>query len=118
MARPPSKSTPKDFAAEGDVNLSARRTDWQSRHVGAAARALLDEDARYFLHQSLSTPCLTAIKSASGVWLETVDGQRIMDFHGNSVHQLGRTGSLFRAASSCATFMIRCTGTVGTWCAK
>ena len=89
MARPPSRSTPKDLAAEGDVNLSARRADWQARHVGAAARALLEEDARYFLHQSLSTPCLTAIKSASGIWLEALDGQRIMDFHGNSVHQLG-----------------------------
>lgn len=89
MARPPSKSTPKDFAAEGDVNLSPRRTQWQARHVGAAARALLEEDARHFLHQSLSTPCLTALRSASGIWLETVDGQRIMDFHGNSVHQLG-----------------------------
>jgi len=89
MARPPSRSTPKDLAAEGDVNLSARRADWQVRHVGAAARALLEEDARYFLHQSLSTPCLTAIKSASGIWLEALDGQRIMDFHGNSVHQLG-----------------------------
>lgn len=89
MARPPSRSTPKDLAAEGDVNLSARRADWQARHVGAAARALLEEDARYFLHQSLSTPCLTAIKSASGIWLEALDGKRIMDFHGNSVHQLG-----------------------------
>jgi 4-aminobutyrate aminotransferase len=89
MARPPSKNTPKDFSAEGDVNLSARRKDWQARHVGPAARALLEEDARYFLHQALSTPCLTAIKSASGLWLETVDGQRVMDFHGNSVHQLG-----------------------------
>lgn len=89
MARPPSKSTPKNLSAEGDVNLSARRKDWQARHVGAATRALLEEDARYFLHQSLSTPCLTAIKSASGIWLETLDGQRIMDFHGNSVHQLG-----------------------------
>ena len=74
MARPPSRSTPKDLAAEGDVNLSARRADWQARHVGAAARALLEEDARYFLHQSLSTPCLTAIKSASGIWLEALDG--------------------------------------------
>ncbi len=89
MARPPSKSTPRDLASEGDVNLSARRKDWQARHVGAAARALLEEDARYFLHQSLSTPCLTAIKSASGIWLETADGERVMDFHGNSVHQLG-----------------------------
>ena len=89
MARPPSRSTPKDLAAEGDVNLSARRADWQARYVGAAARALLEEDARYFLRQSLSTPCLTAIKSASGIWLEALGGQRIMDFHGNSVHQLG-----------------------------
>jgi 4-aminobutyrate aminotransferase len=79
----------KDLASEGDVNLSQRRKAWQDRNVGAAARDLLGEDARYFLHQSLSTPCLTAIKSASGVWLETVDGKRIMDFHGNSVHQLG-----------------------------
>ena len=111
MARPPSKSTPrealkkkigsppargrlpqaspKDSAAEGDVNLSARRKVWQEENVGAAARAMLEEDARYFLHQSLSTPCLTAIRSASGIWLETVEGRRIMDFHGNSVHQLG-----------------------------
>jgi 4-aminobutyrate aminotransferase len=79
----------KDLASEGDVNLSPRRKAWQDDNVGAGARALLEEDARYFLHQSLSTPCLTAIKSASGIWLETVDGRRIMDFHGNSVHQLG-----------------------------
>ena len=79
----------KDLASEGDVNLSPRRKAWQDGNVGTGARALLEEDARYFLHQSLSTPCLTAIRSASGIWLETVDGERIMDFHGNSVHQLG-----------------------------
>jgi 4-aminobutyrate aminotransferase len=79
----------KDLASEGDVNLSQRRKAWQDGNLGAAARALLEEDARYFLRQSLSTPCLSALKSARGVWLETVDGQRIMDFHGNSVHQLG-----------------------------
>ncbi|MGH8725225.1 MAG: (R)-1-hydroxy-2-aminoethylphosphonate ammonia-lyase, partial [Burkholderiales bacterium] len=36
-----------------------------------------------------STPCLSALKSASGIWLEDLDGRRVMDFHGNSVHQLG-----------------------------
>jgi 4-aminobutyrate aminotransferase len=85
----PSKSTPRDLAAEGDVNLSAKRKAWQERHLGGSSRSLLDEDARHFLHQSLSTPCLDALKSASGTWLETLDGRRIMDFHGNSVHQLG-----------------------------
>jgi len=83
------KSTPKDPAAEGDVNLSPRRSRWQQEQLGEAARALLAEDSRYFLHQSLSTPCLSALKSASGIWLEDLDGRRIMDFHGNSVHQLG-----------------------------
>jgi 4-aminobutyrate aminotransferase len=84
-----SKSTPKDIAAEGDVNVSPRRREWQSKHLGAATRALLAEDSRYFLHQSLSTPCLSALKSASGIWLEDLEGRRVMDFHGNSVHQVG-----------------------------
>jgi len=84
-----SRNTPKDPSAEGDVNLSGKRALWQHENVGAGARALLDDDARYFLHQSLSTPCLSAIKSAAGIWLEDVDGRRVMDFHGNSVHQLG-----------------------------
>ena len=79
----------KDLASEGDVNLSKRRKAWQEQNVGDATRALLAEDARYFLHQSLSTPCLSALKSASGIWLEDLDGRRTMDFHGNSVHQLG-----------------------------
>jgi 4-aminobutyrate aminotransferase len=79
----------KNLASEGDVNLSRRRKAWQERTLGDAARTLLAEDARFFLQQSLSTPCLDALKSASGIWLETLDGRRIMDFHGNSVHQLG-----------------------------
>lgn len=88
MARS-SKSTPRDLASEGDVNLSEKRGLWQKQNLGAATRALLDEDARYFLHQSLSTPCLAALKGASGIWLEDLEGRRVMDFHGNSVHQLG-----------------------------
>jgi (R)-1-hydroxy-2-aminoethylphosphonate ammonia-lyase len=84
----PSKSTPEDLA-EGDVNLSPRREAWQAENVGPASRALLAEDARYFLHQSLSTPCLSALRSASGIWLEDLEGRRVMDFHGNSVHQVG-----------------------------
>src|SRR6202020_2364381 len=48
-----------------------------------------DEDELYFLRQSLSTPCLTPIVRAEGAVLIDVDGRRIFDFHGNSVHQLG-----------------------------
>jgi 4-aminobutyrate aminotransferase len=82
------KSTPKDLSAEGDINLTPRRKAWQAK-LGPATRALLAEDARYFLHQSLSTPCLSALRSASGIWLEDLEGRRVMDFHGNSVHQVG-----------------------------
>lgn len=74
--------------SEGDLNLSGARTAWRAS-LSARARAGLDEDERYFLRQSLSTPCLLPIERAEGVALIDVDGRRIYDFHGNSVHQLG-----------------------------
>jgi 4-aminobutyrate aminotransferase len=77
------------LSAEGDVNLSPERTRWQAANLNLSSRTILDEDARYFLHQSLSTPCLNAIIAASGTWLTDSEGRRIMDFHGNSVHQVG-----------------------------
>lgn len=75
--------------AEGDVNTSPRRREWAARNIGDETRALLDEDARYFLHQSVSTPCLNAIARAEGIWIEDVQGRRYMDFHGNNVHHIG-----------------------------
>ena len=74
--------------SEGDVNSSPLRSQWRES-LSAATRALLDEDERYFLRQSLSTPCLDAIERAEGAILIDVEGRRILDFHGNSVHQLG-----------------------------
>ena len=78
-----------DVSAEGDVNLSPLRKRWEEENLSPATRDLLAQDARYFLHQSLSTPCFNALESASGIWLQDVEGRRYMDFHGNSVHQLG-----------------------------
>ena len=74
---------------EGDLNLSPRRAGWTERHIGDETRRCLDEDARYFLHQALSTPCLNALARADGIYLEDLEGRRYMDFHGNSVHQVG-----------------------------
>ncbi|MCB9477142.1 MAG: aspartate aminotransferase family protein [Deltaproteobacteria bacterium] len=74
---------------EGDVNLSDERRQWQDAHLDDATRALLDEDARYFLHQSLSTPCLNALSGAEGAELIDTQGRRYLDFHGNSAHQVG-----------------------------
>src|SRR5690348_12107395 len=85
-ASPPQRG---ELSAEGDVNLSPLRKRWEAEHLAPATRDLLAEDARYFLHQSLSTPCFNALASASGIWLTDVEGRRYMDFHGNSVHQVG-----------------------------
>lgn len=78
-----------DLRSEGDLNITPARTDWQDRNIDDPTRALLAEDSKYFLHQSLSTPCLNVIKSCSGPYLEDLQGNRILDFHGNSVHQVG-----------------------------
>jgi 4-aminobutyrate aminotransferase len=77
------------LCSEGDLNLSPRRHRWQAAALDAETRALLDEDARYFLHQSLSTPCLNAMRACDGVYIEDLQGRRYMDFHGNYVHQVG-----------------------------
>jgi 4-aminobutyrate aminotransferase len=80
---------PVDASTEGDVNTTPLRRAFEVAHVHAATRALLDADADVFLHQSLSTPCFNALASCNGIWLQDVEGRRIMDFHGNNVHQVG-----------------------------
>jgi 4-aminobutyrate aminotransferase len=75
--------------SEGDVNASPQRAAWAARRADPVMDAVLAEDARYFLHQSLSTPCLAAIAKAEGIWIEDMAGRRYMDFHGNSVHHIG-----------------------------
>ena len=75
--------------AEGDVNSSPNRVDWQSQHINAESREILNRDERYFLRQSVSTPCLNTIKKAEGIWIEDHSGKRYMDFHGNNVHHIG-----------------------------
>ncbi len=75
--------------SEGDTNLTGRRAAWQARALDADTRALLAEDAQYFLRQSVSTPCLNAIAKAEGIFIEDTAGRRYMDFHGNNVHHIG-----------------------------
>jgi len=74
---------------EGESNTSAARSDWSAGIGDAGTRALLARDSAAFLHQSLSSPCLTAIARAEGIWIEDTMGRRYMDFHGNSVHHIG-----------------------------
>ena len=59
---------------------------------------MLRRDEKVFLHQSLSTPCLSAIAKAEGIWIEDTEGRRFMDFHGNSVHHIGYGHPKLKAA--------------------
>jgi len=79
----------KGDLSEGDINLSPRRAEWVENNLDEETRRLLEEDSRLFLHQSLSTPCLDVLKSCDGIHLENLQGRRLMDFHGNNVHQVG-----------------------------
>ncbi|MCC7377122.1 MAG: aspartate aminotransferase family protein [Verrucomicrobiales bacterium] len=87
----PTQPTPPLDAlrSEGDLNLSPLRQAWARQYLDDATAALLAEDAKYFLHQSLSTPCLNVLEDCQGATLTDLQGRAILDFHGNNVHQVG-----------------------------
>jgi 4-aminobutyrate aminotransferase len=80
---------PAAAPSEGESNGSFRRRDWWNKNLSEAARRDLARDAGLFLHQSVSSPCLTTIAKAEGPWIEDTDGRRYLDFHGNNVHHIG-----------------------------
>lgn len=77
------------FQSEGDGNISPLRAEWARESIDPETRRWLEEDAKYFLHQSLSTPCLNVLQHCDGIAIEDLQGRRLMDFHGNNVHQVG-----------------------------
>jgi 4-aminobutyrate aminotransferase len=81
--------TNKPERSEGDINLTEGRRSWTKNKINAETRKLLDEDAKYFLHQSLSTPCLNVLQSCKGSFITDTEGREYLDFHGNNVHQAG-----------------------------
>jgi len=78
----------QDLLTEGDVNFSNARKNWY-KLLDIETASLLKEDADVFLHQALSTPCMEVLDSANGIYITGVSGKKYMDFHGNSVHQVG-----------------------------
>jgi 4-aminobutyrate aminotransferase len=84
-----SEKTSNQLKLEGDINISEQRKKWQKENINSETQKVLDKDSKYFLKQSLSTPCLNVLKSANGAWIEDMQGRRYLDFHGNNVHQVG-----------------------------
>ena len=75
--------------SEGESNSSSKRTEWETKNHNTETRAILDEDASYFLRQSVSSPCLSVVTKAEGAYIEDTNGRRYLDFHGNNVHHIG-----------------------------
>ena len=86
---PSAKPVAAPAAGESEVNTSARRRAWGEANHDADTRRRLAEDARHFLHQSVSTPCLSTIARAEGACITDTQGRRYLDFHGNSAHHVG-----------------------------
>jgi 4-aminobutyrate aminotransferase len=83
---------------QGDVNTTANRKKYWDKNLSGEGKKWFEEDSRYFLHQSLSTPVLNVIERASGIYLEDMDGKRYIDMHGNGVHNAGFNNSAVIAA--------------------
>src|ERR1700688_2589627 len=84
-----SSSNLNHLKSEGDLNLSDHRQAWSRDSITEKPRHWLEEDAKYFLHQSLSTPCLNVLAGCSGANITDLQGRSFLDFHGNNVHQAG-----------------------------
>lgn len=75
--------------SEGDLNLSPRRRAWANKNLDTETRKWLAKDEKYFLRQSLSTPCLDVLSACDGISIQDLQGRRYMDFHGNALHHVG-----------------------------
>jgi 4-aminobutyrate aminotransferase len=78
----------ESLLTEGDVNFAPSRKSWY-KTLDTTTMDLLDQDSEVFLHQSLSTPCLDVLQSCEGIYITDTSGKKLMDFHGNNVHQVG-----------------------------
>jgi 4-aminobutyrate aminotransferase len=50
-----------ELVTEGDINFTEERRKWNEKITDLPTRQILEDDARYFLHQSMSTPCLDVL---------------------------------------------------------
>lgn len=73
---------------EGDINLTDARKEWL-KSLPVETQEILEEDESVFLHQALSTPCLEVLAGCEGPYIITGQGKKLLDFHGNNLHQVG-----------------------------
>lgn len=78
----------KSLLREGDANFTHNRKLWND-NLDENTVDIIGQDERVFLRQSMSTPCMNAVSDVKGCYIIDTRGKRYLDFHGNSVHQVG-----------------------------
>ncbi|MEZ5039439.1 MAG: aspartate aminotransferase family protein [Saprospiraceae bacterium] len=73
---------------QGDTNALSGQSDFRASH-SEATQQLIAQDAKYFLHQSLSTPVMNALSKTEGAYIYDMEGRKYLDLHGNGVHNIG-----------------------------
>jgi 4-aminobutyrate aminotransferase len=89
MPKQPGRRDKQIEREQGDVNTTPTRRKYWNRNLSKRAKGWFEEDKKYFLHQSLSTPVLNVLSGAKGIHIMDLDGKKYIDMHGNGVHNAG-----------------------------
>ena len=73
---------------QGDVNTTENRRKYWERNLSEHAKKWFDEDAKYFLHQSLSTPVLNVLTRARGIYIEDINGKKYIDIIAEAIGEV------------------------------
>ncbi len=73
---------------QGDINGTPLRQQYMDT-LDEQTRHFIEEDARYFMHQALSTPVMNVLTRTEGAYIYDLNGKKYLDLHGNGVHNAG-----------------------------
>ncbi|MCW3119438.1 MAG: aspartate aminotransferase family protein [Chitinophagaceae bacterium] len=73
---------------QGDINNSELRKEYLAGRDDQT-KYWIEEDAKYFLHQALSTPVMNVLSRTEGAYIYDLAGNKYLDLHGNGVHNAG-----------------------------
>lgn len=79
---------PNTYVQQGDANQSEKRNSYL-KEQGPETQYWIEEDARYFLHQALSSPVMNVLRKTVGAYIYDLQGNKFLDLHGNGVHNIG-----------------------------
>ncbi|MEQ6120298.1 aspartate aminotransferase family protein [Reichenbachiella sp. MALMAid0571] len=73
---------------QGDNNSTENRKKYHE-NLDQETKNWIEEDAKYFLHQALSTPVMNVLSKTEGAYIVDLNGKKYLDLHGNGVHNAG-----------------------------